>query len=200
MLFSQGNFAKGQPYEESIHVPFFLRYPDAVPAGSEPEAFLSTVDLAQTLCSLADLDETIEDTALPDAQGTNLAPTLRGEEQETPESVYLGIHKVQDQSIDQGMPEFRGVRTERYTYARLPGGEPWVLYDNEADPYQLENLAIDGDAAEVRERLDALVEEWIERTGDRDVDGEELLRELDIVEEWNARERELSPEDPGLID
>ena len=35
--------------------------------------------------------------------------------------------------------EFRGIRTSRYTYIRDVRA-PWLLYDNEADPYLMKNL------------------------------------------------------------
>ena len=38
-----------------------------------------------------------------------------------------------------GGREYRAVRTERYTYARDLNG-PWLLFDNQHDPYQQENL------------------------------------------------------------
>jgi len=38
-----------------------------------------------------------------------------------------------------GGREYRGIRTLRYTYVRDLNG-PWLLFDNEKDPYQLNNL------------------------------------------------------------
>ena len=39
-----------------------------------------------------------------------------------------------------GGQEYRGIRTARYTYCRNLAG-PWLLYDNEADPYQLVKIS-----------------------------------------------------------
>ncbi len=55
-----------------------------------------------------------------------------------------------------GGREYRGVRTERYTYVRDLTG-PWLLYDNQADPYQQHNLINKPDAADVQKKLDALL-------------------------------------------
>ena len=38
-----------------------------------------------------------------------------------------------------GGREYRGVRTEQYTYVRDLNG-PWLLYDNVNDPYQMNNV------------------------------------------------------------
>src|SRR6185436_321986 len=38
-----------------------------------------------------------------------------------------------------GGREYRAVRTKRYTYVRELAG-PWLLFDNEKDPFQMNNL------------------------------------------------------------
>ena len=47
-----------------------------------------------------------------------------------------------------------GIVTDRYTYARFES-EPWVLFDNQADPSQMKNLATDPRHASLATRLDA---------------------------------------------
>ena len=66
--------------------------------------------------------------------------------------------------------EWRGVRTARFTYARHQTGRtraPWVLYDNEKDPYQLRNLVDDPAARQTQKELDALVDRWLKRLGEQ---------------------------------
>ena len=55
-----------------------------------------------------------------------------------------------------GGKEYRGVRTTRYTYVRDLNG-PWLLYDNQTDPYQTNNLANLPKHAKLQARLDALL-------------------------------------------
>jgi arylsulfatase A-like enzyme len=57
------------------------------------------------------------------------------------------------------------VRTERYMYARFRD-KPWVLFDLEKDPFELNNLAQDPAAAELRRQMEARLAEWMRRTGD----------------------------------
>ena len=55
-----------------------------------------------------------------------------------------------------GGKEYRGLRTNRWTYAEDARG-PWLLFDNDEDPYQLKNLAGDPARAGLRRDLaDAL--------------------------------------------
>jgi arylsulfatase A-like enzyme len=61
--------------------------------------------------------------------------------------------------------EFRGIRTSRYTYVRSVDG-PWLLYDNETDPYQLDNLVARPEHAELKEALERRLQAELTRIGD----------------------------------
>jgi arylsulfatase A-like enzyme len=74
-----------------------------------------------------------------------------------------------------GGREYRGVRTERYTYVRDLKA-PWLLFDNEKDPYQMTNLVGKPEAAEVQARLETLLQRELKRTGDEFLPGEEYVR------------------------
>jgi len=65
----------------------------------------------------------------------------------------------------QGGREYRGVRTRRYTYVRGIEG-PWLLYDNENDPYQMKNLCGDAAHAKTQARLDTILNEKLAQTHD----------------------------------
>ncbi len=60
---------------------------------------------------------------------------------------------------------YRGIRTRTHTYVRDRCG-PWMLYDNEADPYQLQNLVENRSSAAVPPELEKMLNEWLERTSD----------------------------------
>jgi arylsulfatase A-like enzyme len=194
MLGAHGYFGKSQPYEEAINVPFICRYPDGLPADETVETPVSIVDVAPTLCSLASIGE------LPGTQGTDLAGALRGDDSDAPDSVFLSYAIPTDNGARQDVPAWRGVRTDRYTYARRGDGTPWLCFDNERDPYQQENLVEDDDASDLVERLDAQLDEWVERTGDPDGTGAEYMAALGETERWNDRERAMHPNDPQLIE
>jgi arylsulfatase A-like enzyme len=192
MLWSQGHMMKQQPWEESIRVPFLLRWPGRVPAGRTTEGLVGLVDLLPTLLHLAGVP-------LPSGvQGSDLADLALGRSEYGDESVYLYDLVAVDQSIAQGIPEWRGVRTPRHTYARTRQG-PWLLYDNVADPYQLVNLVGASHAVELQRHLDAEVDRWLRRTGDPFIDGLDLIARLGLAPLWNVRERELHPQAPRLV-
>jgi arylsulfatase A-like enzyme len=115
--------SKGYVYEESVHVPFLVRYP-GVSGRTEP-GVVSLVDLAATVCTLAG-------TTAPGTDGVNLVPLLttgtavRAAAYLTPPRV-LGWHVV---------------RTARYKYAEYTDSSRFrELYDLARDPFELENIA-----------------------------------------------------------
>ena len=68
-------------------------------------------------------------------------------------------------SFANGGREYRGVRTERYTYARDLRG-PWLLFDNKQDPYQLNNLINNPGYSEIQKELDEELRGLLKKTGD----------------------------------
>ena len=155
MLGSQGQRRKQRPWDESIMVPFVMRWPRHCPAGLRTDTLLNVMDVMPTLLDLSGLPipETVE--------GHTLAGAALGDGACGHESTF--IHNTCP--FGDPIPEWRGVRTPRHTYVRTLQG-PWLLYDNEADPYQMENL-VDKPA---HKRLQAGLEEqlqwWLKRVGD----------------------------------
>src|SRR5690606_23332855 len=72
-----------------------------------------------------------------------------------------------------GGREFRGLRTQRYTYVRDLNG-PWLLYDNDKDPYQLENLI--GKQRKLQAELDHDLEIRLAALGDDFLPGTDYLK------------------------
>ena len=68
-------------------------------------------------------------------------------------------------SRDVGGREFRAIRTQRYTYARDLSG-PWILFDNQADPYQMNNLIDKPEFAKTKATLDRWLNLKLKRNGD----------------------------------
>jgi arylsulfatase A-like enzyme len=158
MLGSQGTFLKRKPWEESILVPGILRYPAAVEAGIELEFPFSHVDMPPTLLGLAGLEVPAF------MEGVDVSGRLksRADSGPPPESVYIMNYTAAER---EEFPPWRGVRTARYTYARHRD-KPWLLYDNQEDPFQSNNLAGLPERAQLQAQLDGLTMEWFRKTGD----------------------------------
>ena len=166
---SHGVYKKQWPWSEAIKVPFAIRYPNVVAKGDRLQTPISVIDIMPTLLGLAGvpIPNTVE--------GADLSPVLRGENIAPPESVLImnpcpfsiGDKRGHDQYPDyKGKRlEYRGVITDRYTYVRTID-EPWLLYDNVEDPYQLQNLIYDETHKTTREHLEALMQAHMQSTGD----------------------------------
>lgn len=185
MLWSQGMVKKQQPFEESVHVPFLIRWPGQIAAATTSSMLLSVADMAPTIEGLLGLQPG------PPMQGQDLSAALRGEAAATPESVFLFDMMPSDEAATQGLQEWRGIRTARYTYARFRDGTPWVLYDNESDPYQLNNLAQRAEHDGLRQTCEAMLQDWLDRTGDAFLTGREHIEALGLASLWGDREEAL---------
>ncbi|MCK5210399.1 MAG: sulfatase, partial [Cyclobacteriaceae bacterium] len=140
MLYSHGFQKKQQPFDESIRVPFLIKYPAALnPYSRKLELPLNSPDILPTLLGLCDIEipETVEgfDYATDLTSHTNVIdnPALI--------SCQVPFHQW---NYGRGGREYRGLRSNRYTYVEDLNG-PWLLFDNVNDPYQLNNLV--GDAS-----------------------------------------------------
>lgn len=145
MLGSHGikPWMKKFPYDESARVPFLLRLPGAA-AGRVIKTPLNTPDILPTLLELCGIERPTS------IEGQSLAPLALNAAADTDRAALI-------MSVSHGKmncPEYRGIRTSRYTYVRNLQG-PWLLYDNDADPYQMKNLVHVAEAADLRARLDA---------------------------------------------
>jgi len=170
MLGSQGETRKQRPWDESIRVPCLVRYPAGL--GREGRALRAPInapDVMPTLLGLCGIGipETVE--------GTDRTKWLRGDSPDEDEAALITCPSpFGEWPRPRGGREYRGVRTMRYTYVRTLDG-PWLLYDNDEDPYQLNNLAGRAEHASLQARLDALLNERLEATGDEFRPGAEYV-------------------------
>jgi arylsulfatase A-like enzyme len=142
MMRSQGLTTKLYPWEESVRVPFLLRYPRRLGTkGRVVDAALNSPDILPTVLDLCGM-------TVPDGvEGVNVLG--KGARRSSLLSLPVPITEARKF----GFAEYRGLRTERHTYVRSIHG-PWLLYDNQADPYQMHNLCGRAEAREVQSRLD----------------------------------------------
>ena len=177
MIGSHDMERKQKPYDESIRVPFLLRYPRA--HGTIARAIntpINSPDIMPTLLELAGV------AAPAPVEGQSFAPVIRGEAAPPEDHAALiqCVTPFGEWRRDQGGQEYRGVRTVRYTYARNLEG-PWLLYDNETDPYQLDNLIGKPEHAAVQAELEAALQRLLAARRDQFLPGDEYIRRWGYV-------------------
>lgn len=172
MLGSQGQQRKQSPWDESIRVPLLVRHPAQFGiSGRAIEAPINTPDLMPTLLGLAGVDIPVG------LQGLNYAPFLQGQAPVPREQALISCYvPFGEWTRKNGGREYRGIRTERYTYVRTLDG-PWLLYDNQQDPYQLNNLIEDASCASLRQELDRRLQGLLAETDDPFEPAEVMLQQ-----------------------
>jgi arylsulfatase A-like enzyme len=159
MLGSHGRRNKMVPYAEAIDIPLIMRWPGRIPAGHRDDSVFTAMDHLPTLCKLAGVRPS------DGVDGKDRSAAALGTAESASDEGEMIMNYVSHWDyFDTGTkwPEWRGVRTKRYTYAKwLKGGEE--LYDNKVDPYQMRNLVDEADSASIlarlRKRLKALMAE-----------------------------------------
>ncbi|MFP6583913.1 MAG: sulfatase [Candidatus Hydrogenedentota bacterium] len=161
MMLSHGRAGKRTPHEESINIPMVVTWPAKVKPARRSKTLFGAIDIAPTILSLAGIDHDFT------FQGKNLADHIVN--QSDPGVSYQPLMHIAKENATLGnnhpAERFRGVRTSRYTYAVLEDG-PWLLFDNEKDPYQMNNLIDAAEATEEKSRLHALVKQWLAEYND----------------------------------
>ena len=170
MLRSHGQTKKQKPWDESVRIPFLLRYPAVHgKTGRTIDMPINTPDIMPTLLGLSGI-------AIPKSvEGRDFSGVIKGTQPPDNDAVLIMCPVPFHQwSYQRGGREYRGVRTRRYTYVRDIKG-PWLLYDNQADPYQLKNLCNDPRYAEVRQELEKILSRKLKETNDKFLPGPEYM-------------------------
>ena len=174
MLYSHGMQRKQKPYDESIRVPMLVRWPKGGIKSAALDVPINTEDIMPTLLGLCGVP------VPKSVEGLSYAGYLRGGANPNPDNatVILCPSPFGEWTRQRGGREYRGVRTARYTFVRDLNG-PWLLYDNETDPYQMTNLVNKPEAARLQADLDTLLAKKLKERGD------EFQPGPDYIAKWN---------------
>jgi len=173
MLGSHGQTTKQRPWDESILVPFLLRFPKRFGMGRRKlDAVINTPDIMPTLLGLCK-------TPIPGSvEGADLL--AGGRDSQRSAALIASYSPFHDWAKKKGGREFRGVRTAAHTYVRDLQG-PWLLYDNREDSFQQVNRCNDPDFAPVRRSLDEILRQKLAETRDEFLPAEEYIRRFGYV-------------------
>jgi N-acetylglucosamine-6-sulfatase len=134
LLGEHRQIGKVLPYEPALQVPMLMRGP-GIPKGVDRKRIATPVDLAPTFTSLAEARPGVV------MDGRNLLPIAKGNAASW-ESLLIQAGPYRFWNKADGW-FYRGVRTDRYTYAYYLHTDEEELYDRRRDPDQLQNLAGD---------------------------------------------------------
>ena len=145
-LGEHGWYDKRWMYEESLTMPFIVRWPARVTPGIRRSEMVSNVDFAPTFLEIAGA-------AIPeDMQGRSLLGLLEGTSSEpVRDSFYYHYYEYPGSHCVQ---RHYGVRTNRYKLIRYYVIDEWELFDLQEDPDELRSVYDDSAYAAVRAELE----------------------------------------------
>jgi arylsulfatase A-like enzyme len=161
MMLSQGLTTKLYPWDESIRVPFLLRYPRKLGViNRRIRAPLNSPDIFPTLAGVCGIPVPAS------VEGIDWSRVLAGgREPSGGDGTLLTLAVPITEARRYGIAEYRGLRTASHTYVRSIRG-PWLLYDNDRDVYQMRNLCNQPDARGLQRRLDRALDVELKRRHD----------------------------------
>jgi len=173
MLYSHGGENKQQPWDESILVPFLLKYPDMYGNKAKIISTPFTIpDIMPTLLGMVGVD-------IPESvEGIDFSSHMKGKPIDVNAALITCPVPFHQWNYMRGGREYRGVRTERYTYVK-DLKVSWLLYDNQLDPYQLNNLIGLPEYAGIQDGLESQLQKMLTERDDDFKEGKYYM------EKWN---------------
>lgn len=144
-------------YDEAVKVPFLIRYPGIGEGeGKEVLAPINTPDILPTMLSLADV-------TIPESiEGEDLSSIVKNPGTQKDRAVlFMSVRAFAITPFT----EYRGIRTKQYSYVKTPD-KATMLFDNIADPYQLNNLIDKPEHQQLQSKMDGLLQKELEAVGD----------------------------------
>lgn len=174
-LGQHGFFDKRLIYEESLHMPFVIRYPKEVRAGKRLDDIILNVDFSALFLDYAGVEK-------PDyMQGFSFRENLKGNTPEDWRKASYYRYYVDNQIW---RPAHIGLRNEKYTLAFFYGlGAPpmWEFYDLQNDPTEIRNAYGDPQYTSIIEEMKGSI--LAQRVAVGDTIGNSYNRALDFAME-----------------
>jgi arylsulfatase A-like enzyme len=158
-------FDKRFMYEESLRMPFLVRWPGKIEPGSVANQMILNVDFAPMMLDAAGVKTP------PDMQGRSFLPLLQGQ---APKDWRTSMYYRYYHPGHHNVAAHYGIRTARHKLIYFNKLEQWELYDLETDPNEMKNLYADPAHAGTVKRLKAEMEALKQQLGDKDQFANEL--------------------------
>ena len=132
-LGEHGWFDKRWMYEESLHTPLLVRWPNKIKPSSKNDLLVSNLDFAPTFLELAGTEPA------KDMQGESLLPLFKGY---TPKDWRITHYYHYYEAGGHGVPIHYGVTDGKQKLIRFPDDNlnTWEFFDLQKDPMEMKNL------------------------------------------------------------
>ena len=162
-LGEHGWFDKRFMYEECQRMPFLVRYPKSVKAGSVTSAIAMNIDFGPTFLDYAGVP-------IPeDMQGRSLRPVLDGNGSVPSDWREAAYYHYYEYPAEHSVKRHYGIRTADCKLIHFYNDiDQWEMYDMTADPKELNNVYDDPAYASKRAQMHALLEKVQQEYQDTD--------------------------------
>lgn len=148
-LGEHGMYDKRWIYQESLSMPFIIRWPGQISSGQRLEAVTQNIDFAPTLLEAAGV-------VIPsDIQGESFLPLLKGEGSFGREAIYYHYYEKGEHNV----PRHEGIYDSRYKLISFYDYDAWELYDLSQDPSEMHSVYDDPEYKEIKEKMHQKLDE-----------------------------------------
>lgn len=151
MMGSHGRMSKSVFYDESMLVPFIIKYPGKIKPHVE-NLMMGSTDIMPTMLGLMGMGDKIPETVMGNDYSDGLLTGEYKKHQKPESALYLSRNK-------------KGIRTYKYTYV-VKEDNTYELYDNVNDPYQKKKISLDKISLEERLFLKKSLGNWLIKSCD----------------------------------
>jgi arylsulfatase A-like enzyme len=171
-----GWYDKRWMYEESLKMPFIVKWPGVVKPGSRNTDLVQNLDYAQTFLEISGAPQP------KDMQGLSLVPLLEGEKtNDWRKEIYY--HYYEYPSVHM-IPRHYGIRTKRHKLMHFyQFGKEWEMYDLKSDPDELKNIYGNKETIKVQNNLKNRLKKLQEFYGD----DSDLSVRPDYIEQYRKK-------------
>ncbi len=154
-------YAKHWPYEESMRIPYLVRYGNYIPdPGRRAGQMVLNIDLAPTFMDISGIGP------VPSMQGESFAPILRAADGPGRHAFIYELFK--DFPFGGRVPPHKALRSDRYKYIEWEECRAPELYDLASDPREMKNLmgTLEGDklVGDLKDEMAALKKKYAIRS------------------------------------
>lgn len=142
-LGEHGWYDKRWMFEESLLMPFLIRWPGVINPGTQSTALIQNIDYGPTFLEMAG-------TNVPEEmQGRSMVSMLHNQGQPSAtwrDAIYYAYY---ENAAVHNVPVHDGVRTDRYKLMFFPRSREWNLFDLVTDPHEMHSVHADPQYAEI---------------------------------------------------
>ena len=142
-LGEHGWYDKRWMFEQSLQMPFVIRWPGVMAPGTRSKALIQNIDYAPTFLEAAGVK------APEEMQGRSLVPLLENDGVATTDWRDAIYYAYYENAAVHAVPIHDGVRNDRYKLMYFPRGRQWQLFDLATDPDEMKSVHADQKYADV---------------------------------------------------